>query len=107
MTDLPVWLWICGTKEAKVQVSHYAHSAMYNWHYSNYMLASNKRLEDRPTDNKLARTKVHLIFLVRKTYKPNGKFIKIPVAFEAPNTSVYQEPHKYNELEYMIANTKL
>jgi hypothetical protein len=28
MIDPPVWLWICGTKEAEVQVSHYAHSPM-------------------------------------------------------------------------------
>lgn len=110
MIDLLVWLWICEMKEAKVQVSHYVHSTMYrntyNWHYSSYLLASNKRLEERPTNNKLTRAKVHLIFLVRKPYQPDGKFIKISAAFEAPNTSIYQEPHKYNELEYRIANTK-
>jgi hypothetical protein len=74
-------------------VSHYAHNVMYRdtyeRHYSCYLLASNKRLEDRPANNKLLRPKVHLIFLVRKTYKPDGKSINILAAFEAPNTSVY------------------
>ena len=29
MTKLLVWLWICRTKEAKVQVLYYVHNAMY------------------------------------------------------------------------------
>jgi hypothetical protein len=60
----------------------------YNRHYSSYLLASNERLEDRLANNKLARAEVHFIFLVRKTYKPNGKTIKILATFEAPNTSI-------------------
>jgi hypothetical protein len=40
ITYLPMWLWICRTKEAKVQVMHYAYSGMfrntYDWHYPNY-----------------------------------------------------------------------
>jgi hypothetical protein len=91
MTDPPMWLWICWSKEAEVQVSHYAHNAMYRdmyeRAYSCYLPAMNKRLEDRPANNKLARAKVHLIFLVKKTFKLDRK----------PN----------NELEYRITTSEL
>jgi hypothetical protein len=111
LTDPPVWLWICGSKEAKVQVSHDAHSSMYRdtyeRAYSCYLPAMNKRLEDRPVNNNIVRAEVHLIFLMKKTFKLDGKPIKIPSAFEAPNTSVYQKPCKYNELEYRITTTEL
>jgi hypothetical protein len=111
MNDPPMWLWICGSKEAEVQVSHYAHNAMYKdtyeRAYSYYFPSMNERLEDRLANNKLARAEVHLIFLVKKTFKLDGKPIKIPSAFEAPNTSVYQKPCKYNELEYRITTTEL
>jgi hypothetical protein len=94
MTQPLVWLWICGTKEAKVQVSHYVHNGTfrdtYDRHYSYYLPSSNKRLEDRPVNNKLAKAKVHPIFLVKKSYKPDEKSISILVAFEAQNTSVYE-----------------
>jgi hypothetical protein len=79
----------------------------YDQHYLSYLPASNERLKDRPANNILARAEVHFIFLVRKTYKPDEKSIKITAAFEAPHTSIYQKPHKYNELEYMIATSKL
>lgn len=92
-------------------MSHYAYSTMYKSTYeraySCYLPAMNKRLEDRLANNKLARTKVHLIFLVKKTFKLDRKPIKILSAFEAPNTSVYQKPYKYNELEYKISTSEL
>jgi hypothetical protein len=92
-------------------VSHYAHNAMYRdtyeRAYSCYLLAMNERLEDRLANNKLARAEVHLIFLVKKTFKLDGKPIKISSSFEAPNTSIYQKPRKYNELEYRITTAKL
>jgi hypothetical protein len=111
ITQLPMWLWICGTKEAEVQEFHYAHSGMfrdtYNRAYSSYLPSPNERLEDRPANNKLAKAKVYLIFIVKKSDKLNGKSIKVPVFFEAPNTSVYQKPCKYNELEYKIMTSEL
>lgn len=94
-----------------MQVSHYVHSAMYKETYeraySCYLLAMNERLEDRLANNKLARAKVHLIFLVKKTFRRDIKQIKVSSAFEAPNTSVYQKPCKYNELEYKITTSEL
>jgi hypothetical protein len=75
--------------------------------YSYYLPASNERLEDRPSNNKLARAEVHLIFLMKKTFKPDGKSIKVPSKFEAPNTSVNQKPRKYNELECRITAFEL
>jgi hypothetical protein len=29
MTDPPIWLWICGSKEVEVQVFHYTHKSMF------------------------------------------------------------------------------
>jgi hypothetical protein len=43
----------------------------YDRAYSSYLPSPNERLEDRPT--KLARAEVYLIFLVKKSYKLNGK----------------------------------
>jgi hypothetical protein len=47
------------------------HSGMlreaYDLHYSDNRLASNERLEDRAAYNKLAKAKVLLLFLVKKS----------------------------------------
>jgi hypothetical protein len=70
MTDPPIWLWICGSKEAEVQVSNYAHKSMfidlYNIEYSDYWLISNERLEDWAANNRLARGMVFLIFYTKR-----------------------------------------
>lgn len=56
----------------------------------------------------MARSKVYLIFLVRKSYKTSKQEpIVILDAFVAPHTSVYSKPWKYNELEYRIDKLKL
>jgi hypothetical protein len=112
MTKPPIWLWICGLKEAKVQVSTYAHKTMftdlYDVEYSDYWPASNERLEDQAANNMLARSAVFLIFLVRKSYRGSKRdSIVIPKAFAAPQTSVYSKPLKYNELEYGIDTSEL
>ena len=68
MIDLPIWLWICRSKEAEVQVSTYTHMTiftdLYEIEYSDYWPASNERLEDRTANNRLARGVVFLIFLI-------------------------------------------
>jgi hypothetical protein len=73
MTETPIWLWICGSKEAEVQVSTYVHKPMftdvYDIEYSDYWPAANERLEDRAANNRLARGAVFLIFLIRKSYR--------------------------------------
>ena len=81
---------------------------VYDIHYSDYWPSSNERLEDRAANNKLARSKVHLIFLVRKSFKASRpEPILIPSAFAAPQTSVYTKPRKYNELEYRLNTCEL
>jgi hypothetical protein len=81
---------------------------LYEIHYSDYWPSSNERLEDRAANNKLVRSTVFLIFLVRKSYIASKRdAIVIPKAFAAPQTSVYTKPQKYNELEYRIDTTKL
>jgi hypothetical protein len=112
INEPPVWLWICGSKEAEIQISTFAHKSIftdvYDIHYSDYWPSSNERLEDRPANNKLARGKVHLILLVRKSYKASRpEPIVIPTAFAAPQTAVYTKPRKYNELEYRLDTSEL
>ena len=73
INEPPIWLWICRTKEAKIQVSTFAHKSIfldsYYIHYSDYWPSQNERLEDRVANNRLAQSKVYLIFLVRKSYR--------------------------------------
>jgi hypothetical protein len=112
MNETPIWLWICGSKEAEVQVSTYVHKPMfidvYDIEYSNYWPTANERLEDRTANNRLARGAVFLIFLIRKSYKASKiDPIVIPKAFVVPQTAVYTKPRKYNELEYRIDTLEL
>jgi hypothetical protein len=112
MTETPIWLWICGSKEVEVQVSTYAHKPMftdvYDIEYSDYWPAANERLEDRAANNRLARGAVFLIFLIRKSYRASKiDPIVISKAFAAPQTVVYTKPRKYNELEYRINTSEL
>jgi hypothetical protein len=112
MINPPIWLWICGSKEAEVQVSTYAHRTMftdlYEIEYSDYWPTSNERLKDRAVNDRLARGVVFLIFLIRKSYRASRRDpIVIPKAFAAPQTSVYSKLRKYNELEYWIDSSEL
>ena len=107
-----VWLWICGLKEAEIQVSTFAHKSIftnvYELHYADYWPSSNERLEDCAANNKLARSKVHLIFLICKSYIASRlEPVIILPTFAAPQTSVYTKPRKYNELEYRIDTSEL
>jgi hypothetical protein len=78
MTEPLVWLWICGTKEAKVQVSHFVHNGIfgdtYDWLCLSYLPTSNGRLEDRPANNKLIRTEVHFNFLLKEVIQAKWKY---------------------------------
>jgi hypothetical protein len=80
---------------------------IYDLHYSNYVPANNKRLEDRAMNNKLAKAKVLLFFIVKKSYMVAGNIINVPLNFYATNTFVYTKPHIYNELEYRIETSEL
>ena len=112
INEPPIWLWICGTKEAEIQVSTFAHKSIfldvYNIHYSNYWPAQNERLEDRVANNRLTRSVMYLIFLVWKLYRaPRAELIAILPAFATPQTSVYTKLQKYNEFEYRIDTSEL
>ena len=97
INEPPIWLWICGSKEAEIQVSTFAHKSIftdvYEIHYADYWPSSNERLEDRAANNKLARSKVHLMFLIQKSYiASRSEPIVILTTFAAPQTSVYTKP---------------
>jgi hypothetical protein len=112
MTEPPIWLWICGSKEVEIQVSTFAHKTMftdvYEIEYADYWPTSNERLEDCAANNRLAQSSVFLVFLIWKSYRASRTDpIVIPKAFAAPQTSVYSKPRKYNELEYRIDKSEL
>ena len=112
INEPPIWLWICRSKEAEIQVSTFAHKTMftdvYNIQYADYWPASNERLEDCLANNRLAQSMVYLIFLIQKSYKASRSDpIVIPNTFAALQTSMYSKPCKYNELEYRIDNSEL
>ena len=105
INEPPIWFWIYGLKETKIQVSTFAHKSMftdvYDIQYADYWPASNERLEDHAANNRLAQSTVYIIFLIRKLYRASRPDpIVIPNAFATPQTLVYSKPHKYNELEY-------
>jgi hypothetical protein len=80
---------------------------LYYIRNSDYWPASIERLEDRAANNRLAKAKVYLIFLIRKSYKSSKKEIIILEACATPCTSVYIKPCKYNELECWIETSEL
>ena len=81
---------------------------LYDIEYSNYWPTNNERLKNCPTNNRLAKSVVFLIFLVCKLYRVSKRDpIIIPKAFVAPRTSIYSKPWKYNKLEYRIDTSEL
>ena len=112
INEPPIWLWICRSNEAEIQVSTFVHKSMftdvYKIKYANYWPASNERLEDCAANNKLAWSAAYLIFLIWKSYKASRPdLIIIPKAFIALQTSMYSKPRKYNKFEYQINNLEL
>ena len=72
-------------------------TAKYVWKFSTYILAKFECMEDLPATHRNAQASVSLMFLIRHVDKDK---INIPEEFEAPNTSMYTKPQKYQELEY-------
>jgi hypothetical protein len=64
-------------------------------------------LEGRATNNKVAKAKVLLFFLVKKSYRATWNLISNFEKFEAMQTLVYTKPKKYNELDYKIKTLEL
>ena len=101
INEPPNWLWICGNKETELAIhnlsGHDMLIAKYVRKFSTYIPAKFERLEDLPATHRNARAPISLMFLIRHVDKNR---INIPEEFEAPNTSVYTKPRKYQELEY-------
>ena len=102
-------MWVEGGRDSGLNFRAQVHfTNVYEIHYADYWLSSNERLEDRAANNKLARSKVHLMFLIWKSFiASRPEPIVIPTVFAAPQTSVYTKPRKYNELEYRIDTLEL
>ena len=79
----------------------------YDLHYSDYLPTNNERLEDRVENNKFAKAKVLLLFLVKKLYRAVENVVNVPLNSYAPNSSIYTKLCKYNELEYQIETSEL
>ena len=78
--------------------------AKYVKKFSTYIPAKFERLGDLPATHRNARAPITLLFLIRHIDKDK---IVIPDEFEAPNTTVYTKPRKYQELEYREQATEL
>ena len=109
VTEVPVWVWICGDMEAQaVIVNHFLHSEFgkkYNMNHADYVPAKYERLEDVPSNSKRAQMKMQIIYLFKKGIKRPGK--TYPPVFEPPETTVFTTPGAYNELDYRIYNTEM
>ena len=109
ITEVPVWVWICGDMEAQaVIVNHFLHSDFakkYNMKHADYMPAKYERLEDVPANSKRAHMKMQILYLFKKGIRRTGKTYT-PV-FEPPETTVFTTPGAYNELDYRIYNTEM
>ena len=101
INEPPNWLWICGDKEMELAIhnlsGHGMLTANYIRKFSTYIPAKFERLENLHATHRNARALVSLMFLIRHMDKDG---INIPKEFEAPNTSVYTKPRKYQKLEY-------
>jgi hypothetical protein len=108
ITDPPVWMWICGYKDAEVMVSSFANTdrfrSEYEIKYAEYEPSKYERLQDVTISHKLAKERIHLLFLVKKHLSST---IKIPSLFTFPDTPVYTKPRRYNEIEYRMYTNEL
>ncbi len=108
ITDPPVWMWICGYKDAEVMVSSFANTDRflreYEIKYAEYEPSKYERLQDVTISHKLAKERVQLLFLLKKNLSPT---IRIPSLFTFPETPVYTKPRRYNELDYRMYTTEL
>lgn len=108
-TEIPVWVWICGSREAEARIKNHLDGCEfgknYRIEYAEYIPAQFERLEDLNVSTKKAKDPVQILFLFRKT--AHIKLAHLPKFFTAPKTPEFTICGRYNELEYRTYNTEL
>jgi hypothetical protein len=109
VTEIPVWVWICGSREAEAKIKNHLDGCEfgknYSIVYSEYFPAQYERLEDLTSSTKKAKDPVQILFLFRKTARI--RIADLPTIFMAPQTPEFTISGRYNELEYRTYNTEL
>ncbi len=108
LKEVKSWLFICTDEKDQAQVLTYVEKneilKTFNMHCVDYYLTKNERLYDLPANNAKALKKVLLIFL----QSPDNVYhTRIYSEFIAPDTPVYKEARRYNELPYRMYNIEL
>ena len=99
------WLFICGDEVDQTQVLAYVERneilKTFKRTCSDYYPARNELMMDLPAHNAKALKKILLIFLQDPS---NAVQVRIYPEFRAPDTPVYTEPRRYNELPFRMYN---
>lgn len=107
-SDPEVWLWICGNREAELQVYGQSDTLPFKEHYqkyeSSYAPGKYERLEDAGLKQTAAKDPVKLLWLVKKPVPEN---VFLPTVFDSPNHPANIKNRKYQEVEYRVHNSEL
>jgi len=108
MVEIPVWVWICGSREAQAKIKFHLNDCEfgenYKVEYAEYIPAKYERLEDVALSTKKASDPVQILFLFRKNIKCKHN---LPNFFNAPKTPEFTVLGNYNELRYRNYDTEL
>ena len=108
LSDLPCWLFICGSEDALEQVTAFAqrppHGAVFDLFPSVYLPAPNERLGGHSAKSRAANEPVQLLFLIKKELDVVPRTRR---EYKAPEHVVYEKPRLYKEMEYQMYPTEL
>ena len=108
LSDLPCWLFICGSEEALEQMTTYArwlpHGGVFDLFPSVYIPAPNEQLGGHSAKSRAANKPVKLLFLIKKELDVVPRTRR---EYMAPEHVVYEKPRMYKEMEYQMYPTEL
>lgn len=105
---MKTWLFIIDDETDQSHVIAYIEMndglKSYRRHFADYYPAKNERLYDMAPNFARALKKVCLLFLQSPE---NSSKLKIKEEFHAPDTIVYKDSRRYNELSFRMYNMEL
>jgi hypothetical protein len=108
LEDIKTWLFIVADETDQSQVLAFVEKneglSSYNRSFADYYPAKTERLYDLPPTSAKALKKVRLIFLQSKD---NTFQAQIPPEFRAPDTIVYKDPRRFDELPFRMYTMEL
>jgi hypothetical protein len=106
--DVKAWLFIVEDETDQSQVLAFIEKnealSSFNKNFADYYPAKNERLYDLPANSSKALKKVPLLFLQSKD---NACQVQIKSEYRAPDTIVYRDMRKYNELPFRMYTMEL